>query len=367
MATVDFVLPSRNNREQELPAFAEKLKEISRQIGFKISARGWCYQIEGFGLINKNQFDLVEGLINDCRESGLLPIDFTAEEEGRKFSGVEVPNDDETPVEFMQRYLDAALESGEYYTPDWWDGEKYYIQMLVEKIDLKTLFRPVCQQTHICIATSKGWSSMLQRAEYAKRFAEAEAKGLTCVLLYCGDHDPDGGRISDFIHKNLDDLRNIVWEDGTDGYDPSDLIIDRFGLNYDFITTNNLTWIDNLITGSKRNLASPSHKNYWMPYVQEYLEKYGARKCEANALVVNPDASRQLVMGAILKYLGEPPGVEPRDPRYAPVMGNPDPIARFKLKRELAKQDVTKFCHNTGLDAKIEEIKQRIKRGGKNA
>lgn len=77
----------------------------------------------------------------------------------------------------------------------------------------------------------------------------------------------------------------MVWEDGGEGYDPEGLEIVRFGLNYDFIEKHNLSWINNLITGSKRDLGSPSHKNFKMPYVQEYIKKFGIRKCEANAIV----------------------------------------------------------------------------------
>jgi len=301
----NIVLPTGQGeaRLEQLQEFANQITLISDQIGFKISSRGWCYQLEGFGLINKSQFDRIETLINECRQIGLVPIDFTAEEEGRKFSGVEEP-DPETPQEWIAKYVRAVGNCEQYFTPDWWDGEEYYIQMLVEKIDLKTLFRPVCNTFHIPIATSKGWSSMLQRAEYARRFKEAEEHGLKCVLLYCGDHDPDGLRISQFILLNLVDLARIVWSDGTEGYTPDKLVIDRFGLNHDFIIENNLTWIDNLITGSGRNLASPSHKFYKMPYVQNYLRDYGARKCEANALVVRPEQARALCTRAIERYLG---------------------------------------------------------------
>lgn len=301
----EIVLPTGQGmaRLEQLQDFANQITAISDQIGFKISSRGWCYQLEGFGLINKSQFNRIETLINECRQMGLVPIDFTAEEEGRRFSGVEVPDED-TPAEHLAYIVERIGRCETSWIPDWWDGEEYYIQMLVEKIDLKTLFGPVCETFHIPIATSKGWSSMLQRAEYARRFKEAEERGLKCVLLYCGDHDPDGLRISQFVLLNLVDLARIVWEDGTEGYVPDKLTIDRFGLNYDFITENNLTWIDNLITGSGRNLASPDHNNYHQLYVQNYLQNYGARKCEANALVVRPEQARTLCRQAIERYLG---------------------------------------------------------------
>jgi len=299
----DFKLPGRANRDAELARFSEELKQMSGRLRMKVSSRGWCYILEGERLINKNNFDLCESVINECRRKGYLPVDFVAEEAARAFSGVEEA-ESRSIEEYLRDYLKADLNVGRAYKPDWWEDEKYYIQILVEKIDLKTLFEPICQRYKIPIATAKGWSSILQRAEYARRFAEAEDDGKECVLLYCGDHDPDGLRISEFIRNNLYDIQDVEWEDGQGGYDPTDLVIDRFGLNYDFIVKYNLTWIDNLITGSGGNLASPGHKNFKLPYVQEYLRTIGARKCEANSIMVKRAEGQRLCIDAIEKYLG---------------------------------------------------------------
>lgn len=337
---VDFELPTVITNKR-LVKFAKSILAIHRQVGFPLSARGWGYQLEQFGLITKDEFGRVEKLINACRKRGILPIDFTAEEEGRQFSGVERPEDDE-PEMYMRRFLSAALRCEEHYTPDWWDGEEYYIQMIVEKIDLKTLFEPVCHEYHIPISTSKGWSSIRQRAEYTRRYKMAEDDGLKCVLLYCGDHDPDGLRISEFLRKNLWDLVNTHWSDGVDGYDPSELIIERFGLNNDFIQANKLTWIDNLITGSGRNLASPAHKNHYLEYVQEYIGTYGARKCEANALVVRPKQGQELCREAIENYLGA------------------DALQRFEAKRQAIRDRLDDFRSRTGLTDTINDALQTI-------
>jgi hypothetical protein len=87
------------------------------------------------------------------------------------------------------------------------------------------------------------------------------------------------------------------------GWSPDKLIIDRFGLNNNFIQRHRLTWIDNLITGSGGDLSDPDHADYFKPYVQNYLHEFGARKVEANALVVRPEAGRKLCRDAILKYV----------------------------------------------------------------
>lgn len=317
--------------------FADELQRMSRRIGFKVSARGWCYLLEQSRMINKDGFDKVEGAINRCRREGLLPVDFVAEEASRRFEGIEIPTDGSVKS-VLKWMLRDVLTGHRYFTPDWWEGEDYYVQMLVEKIDLLTLFETVTSEYHIPIANSKGWSSILQRAEYARRFKEAEERGLKCVLLYCGDHDPDGLRISDTIRKNLEQVAEVVWDNGDEGYDPADLEITRFGLNYDFITENGYTWIDNLITGSGKNLASRSHPNHKLPYVQNYLREIGPRKCEANAIVTTPDEARDLCREAIENIVG----YEARD--------------RFAEKTAEVKQRYAELLKKSKLAAPIQKV-----------
>ncbi len=330
-------------RRAALESFANQLVEIGDKIGFPISARGWGYELEGTegSGISKDDIDRVEYYVNICRKENFLPIDFVAEE-GRQFSGVEIP-ESTSPIGYMRRFLSGALSCGNFYTPDWWDDEEYYIQMVVEKIDLKTMFEPICREYHIPIATASGWSSILMRGTFARRFKEAEERGLKSVLLYYGDHDPPGILISDFLRSNLKDLENTHWDDGTEGYDPGsgllegDLIIDRFGLKPDFIKKNKLTWIDNLITSNKKNLASPKHPHHYLPYVQDYIKKFGVRKCEANAILKEKVAGRQLCVDAIEKYLGE------------------DALDRFQAKQDAIVKVMQDFRERTGLDKSVNE------------
>lgn len=340
---------------ERLEYFAETLKQIQTKIDFRVSARGWCYQLEVLGVIDKGGFDKVETWINRARKEGFLPIDFVAEESARQFSNVEKPEDIH-PVEYMRRWIVALRQCENYYVPDWWDGEKYYIQMIVEKIDLKTLFEGVCSEYHIPIATSRGWSSILQRAEYARRFQEAEERGLQCVLLYAGDFDPDGHLISNRLMENLDDIRFSVWQDGTPGYDPENLIIERFGLNFDFILEHNLSWINNLKTGSNGEIAvmregrisqgrtntGKPHPNFYLDYVQDYLRQYGVRKCEANAIVTIPDIAREFCRGIIETYLGK------------------DSKERFAEKMKRVAEIIDDFREEKGINQAINEALEAI-------
>jgi hypothetical protein len=69
------------------------------------------------------------------------------------------------------------------------------------------------------------------------------------------------------------------------------------------IEAEGLSWIDNLETSSGMRLDDPRHPDHSKSYVQDYLRQFGATKCEANALVVAPEAGRDLCRRAILEHV----------------------------------------------------------------
>jgi len=98
------------------------------------------------------------------------------------------------------------------------------------------------------------------------------------------------------------------------------LIIERFGLNAEDIEKYGLTWIENLRTGSGRRSRD------W-----QYREKYGERKCEANALFKNDatlKAGEDICRKAIEKFYGE------------------DALTRFKEKEEASKEKLKDIYEN---------------------
>ena len=72
------------------------------------------------------------------------------------------------------------------------------------------------------------------------------------------------------------------------------LIIERFGLNKDDIDRHNLTWIENLKTGSGRE-----SRDYG------YISKYERRKCESNALFSKASGAGGRSWLFILEAFGE--------------------------------------------------------------
>jgi hypothetical protein len=251
--------PSADTNKQyrdDLKRFCSELQKIESGVDFKVSARGWCYILEEHGLA-KGDFDVAEKLINDCRKRGDLPLDFCSEDEGRAGDNVERISS-QNSEEFAEEWFDYLCNHAhkQHVPISFWDDLGVYVEMTVEKIDLKSLFQPDCKEFHVVITNKQ------------------------CILLHCGDHDPGGLRISDFLRSNLEDLADAVrWH-------PTNLEIDRFGLNKKFIDRHRLTWIDNLETGSGGRLDDPEHPDHEKEYVKSYINKFGVRKVEANALVV---------------------------------------------------------------------------------
>lgn len=296
--------------EAEKAEFCRFILQIKSTLDFKVSSRGWCYLLENSHHLSKADFDRAQKLINDCRKEGLLPIDICADDASRKGDYTEVDSVDsnspaeeaEAIVEYSRTMVDDYLEDAHSsYRPfGFWELQDVYVEMWVEKIDLKSLFAPVCGEFRIPIKNAKGWQDINERARTLRNFAKWNQAGKRCVLLHCGDFDPAGLSISSFIRSNLKEISKAVgfWFENDD-----DLIIDRFGLNYDFIEANGLTWIDNLDTGGGKSLADPKHRDYNKPYAKSYRERFGIRKCEANSLVVAPNSGRRLCREAITRYL----------------------------------------------------------------
>ncbi|MDV6034055.1 MAG: hypothetical protein F9B45_28970 [Phycisphaera sp. RhM] len=302
---MNLTLPPTNlrgrKRTNALAVFGKGLTAFSSSLdlGFKISSRGWCYIFENHGFITKSEFARVEKVINDCRKLGLIDPKFTADDSARSAVGVESLDYDD-PSKEAKWLFDAVIEGRiENYTPrSFWEELDIYIEIVVEKIDLVGLFEPLARKYHIPITNARGWADINSRIDLGRRMvAHKESRK---IVLYCADHDPAGLFIESAFAKNLDDIKLATgW---TPNEDPS-FSVHRFGLNFEFIQENQLSWIDNLETSSGKDLADPRHKSHLTYRVPEYINQFGARKVEANALVVNPAAGRELLESAIRIYI----------------------------------------------------------------
>jgi hypothetical protein len=175
---------ARAQYDRDLEAFCKAILKINSTLDFKVSARGWCYILEEKAALPKGDFDKAEAVINDARKSGLLPINICAEDKTRQ--STEPKNiDDETVDEFAEGWISYLQSAHESYTPiSFWGNQPSYVEQLVEKINLKSLFQPDCDEFRVRIGNTKGWLDINQRAQLMRRFQywEPKVSGASCSI-----------------------------------------------------------------------------------------------------------------------------------------------------------------------------------------
>ena len=188
--------------QEQVDTFCRLILQIRSTMDFAVGSRGWCYILERHGL-RKGDFDAAQKLITECRKSGALPLDICAEDSSRETVGIERLDSNDIPNE-VESWVDYVREHAhERYTPiSFWDDLDVYVEVAVEKLDLRNLFEPVCKEFHVPVTNLKGWSDLNARAAMMQRFKLHEARGRLCVLLLCGDHDPGGLQITEQMRKN---------------------------------------------------------------------------------------------------------------------------------------------------------------------
>ena len=188
----------------KVAVFCATILEVQSRLDFAVGSRGWAYVLEGERLIDKNEIDAAQALINDCRKSGDLPLDICSEDGKRAAENLETLHPD--PQDKAAGIFSYVQSAEDNYTPfSFWDDLDVYIQAAVEKSNLKNLFAKVCAEFCIPIANVGGWGDLNVRAG-----KEKESEGKRCVLLYCGDFDPGGLHISEFLRSNFEDMSRAV-------------------------------------------------------------------------------------------------------------------------------------------------------------
>ena len=107
----------------------------------------------------KGAFYKAENLITECRKSGELPLDICAEDGARETIGIEKLDDNDIPDEVESWVRHLRDHAHRQYTPiGFWDDLDVYVEVAVEKLDLRNLFEPVCAEFHVPVTNFKGWS-----------------------------------------------------------------------------------------------------------------------------------------------------------------------------------------------------------------
>ncbi len=148
-------------------------------------------------------------------------------------------------------------------------GQDNYIEVWVEKDALSGVLKRVTSEYHVNLMVNRGYSSITAMHDAYNRFAQAERRGQSGIILYLGDHDPSG----------MDMVRDIGSR------------LTEFGVNVDI---QHIALTDEQI--QKYN-PPPNPTKLTDPRAKDYLKKYGNTCWEVDAL--RPDVLNNLVVSSI--------------------------------------------------------------------
>lgn len=259
----------------------DQANDILDEYDQKLTARQLYYQFVARGLIpnTPTSYKNLTSLLTDARYAGMLDWD-KIEDRGRE-------PDKQSEFTDLEDLMEAAFRS--YRLPRWF-GQKYYVELWVEKQALAGVLAPIARRHHVTLMVNKGYSSASAMYESANRFREncvddlaslveaedslfdyehsqeellGELKEICAfftrqpTLLYLGDHDPSG---EDMVRDITDRLREFrVW--------PIEVI--KLGLTMDQVKKFNPPPNPAKITDSR---------------AKAYIEKYGDKSWEVDAL-----------------------------------------------------------------------------------
>ncbi len=217
-----------------------------------LTIRQLYYQLVSRGLLANGQkhYKRVVDTCAKARLKGEFPMHYI-EDRGRSVGGTDTLTND-TDVD--DALATAAEQIG--YMPVWnvnrarWFGQDTVVYVWVEKEALTGVFENVCNRLGVGLFACKGYPSVSSLHDWLKRAHDAteDDTDRECVVLYFGDHDPDGFEIPRSAERNLQTmLKNGLiegrcpsgqdWNTQEDDAEPLNIRFERLALTIDQIDT----------------------------------------------------------------------------------------------------------------------------------
>jgi hypothetical protein len=188
---------------------------IASEYDGNLTVRQLYYQLVARGYIENSQesYKRLVTILTDGRLSGEFPfewlLDRTREARPGHFSGDQTFVD--SALANAARELRQAPES--WLWRDRWLGQPYHVSVWVEKEALAGVFEDPCEDLGVAWFVLRGYSSLSALSQWVDNVANAYKDGdssiTEAVVLYFGDHDPDGWEIPRSAERNVQAIAEV--------------------------------------------------------------------------------------------------------------------------------------------------------------
>ena len=198
-------------KRSELVDAAVEIAEEYAGDGFKLTLRQLYYQLVARGLSPNGQkyYTRLGNALGDARLGGACRVDIV-EDRGRSVRSGYYTAFYHDVEEALATAADEVHElplTHLHVHP--WYGQRIHVSVWVEKDALAGVFEPVCNKLGVGWFPCKGYPSISSLLEYLNHLKDAQAAhpgpdGFdAAVVLYFGDHDPDGMEIPQSADRTL--------------------------------------------------------------------------------------------------------------------------------------------------------------------
>ncbi len=260
-----FIEKRFNSESKKRLAHVHKILKKYGDAGYKMTLRQVYYQLVTRNVIPNNDkaYKQLSELLSNARLAGV--VDWEAIEDR-----IRVPS---VPYETHGSCKNMLMRSVQGFTLPKWRGQKYYVELWVEKDAIANILSPIADEQHVVLMVNRGYSSQSAMYDASYRFNNAGNAGKENVLLYLGDLDPSG---EDMV-RDIDD-RLVMFR--------SRVEVRKIALNIDQVRRLNLP-------------PNPAKRSD--PRSRAFIEQYGAGSWELDA--IPPDELERIVTREIEQYI----------------------------------------------------------------
>ncbi len=189
--------------------------EIAEEYSGNLTVRQLYYQLVARGYIPNTfqSYQRLVGILTDARLSGEFPfewlLDRTREARPGKFTG----NQDDVSDALSNAADDLRKAPEAWLWRHRWYGQPKHVSVWVEKEALMGVFEEPCDSLGVAWFVLRGYSSISALSQWVDNVDEQHnAHGGNfdeAVILYFGDHDPDGWEIPRSAERNIEAIANV--------------------------------------------------------------------------------------------------------------------------------------------------------------
>lgn len=204
-----------NRQELKLKAY-EIAEEYARK-GLRMTLRQLYYQFVARGLISNGQqsYKRIGAALTEARLAGDFPLEWL-EDRSRHMSltmdwaNLDVEGSVAAAMEEIRQMPEAYMHAGR------WHKQPKRVSVFVEKEALAGVLERTCKLLGVGLFPCKGYPSLSSLAQWIQQTdthmpqAAHMEDAVESVIVYLGDHDPDGLQIPDTITEQIAALQDVL-------------------------------------------------------------------------------------------------------------------------------------------------------------